>query len=313
MYRCTKTARYITVSGSILPGNRQALNDIDDVIDEVFDECEADRAEGKDNGKEKGKRGSPHEPREPTPEGELTEKLIEMLSIPNLGAGVKHGEYPSRSELMFGFVCRCLRGRIPDETIAQACLDVSHTGRAIWQHCLDNGGAEYIARQIAHARNIIAASWEIDHKGNIKTNSQHNIRVALARMGVALSYNVFTDQYIIRMDGVEDIINDAVCDDLWASIDRRFKVLFQHELYKRIIATVAREHSFHPIKDYLGSLKWDGKKEDRQLAGPVLRGRGYRIQPQGRRNRAGRRGQEDNEFGLQVRRNPDPRRYSRRR
>ncbi len=46
VYRCTETARYITVSGSVLPGHDGPLLNLDSVIDLVYERCEARRANG---------------------------------------------------------------------------------------------------------------------------------------------------------------------------------------------------------------------------------------------------------------------------
>ena len=79
-------------------------------------------------------------------------------------------------------------------------------------------------------------------------------------MGAELSYNVFTDQYVIEMNATKKIVNDAAVDDLWAAIDRKFNVMFDDALFYKVVKIVAREKSFHPVKDHLLELKWDGKK-----------------------------------------------------
>lgn len=77
-----------------------------------------------------------------------------------IGAGKAHAGYPSRSELAFAFISEALRARISTKRIVKACLDDGHRGHAIYEHCTDNGGENYVERQIDHARAIVRESSE---------------------------------------------------------------------------------------------------------------------------------------------------------
>ena len=60
----------------------------------------------------------------------------------------------TRSALMFAFVTMALR-KVNSDVIVRACLDPAHRGHAIYEHCMEKGGAEYLERQIDRARDEI--------------------------------------------------------------------------------------------------------------------------------------------------------------
>jgi putative DNA primase/helicase len=68
-----------------------------------------------------------------------------MLFVPGAGS------YPSRSELLFAFLTSALRARVSPAVILAGCLDSRYASGGIYQHVEENGGADYIARQIKKA------------------------------------------------------------------------------------------------------------------------------------------------------------------
>ena len=85
---------------------------------------------------------------------ELSQSLRALLYIPDPGAGNPAGGYEDRSALMFAFVTMALR-KVNGNVIVRACLDPAHRGHAIYEHCIEKGGAEYLERQIDRAREEI--------------------------------------------------------------------------------------------------------------------------------------------------------------
>ena len=78
--------------------------------------------------------------------------LVGLLYIPNAGAGEPHAGYATRSELTFAFITSALRAGITGKTITAACLDETYRGCAIFEHCKQNGGRQYVLRQGKSAR-----------------------------------------------------------------------------------------------------------------------------------------------------------------
>jgi putative DNA primase/helicase len=143
--------RFITVTGDHLDGTPDELADITGVIDEVLAGLP----------RHKPKRAE-HEapPGDDSTDEELPPSLTLRLFIPNEGAGKPHAGYPSRSELMFAFIADAIRAKVGAKRIAMACLDPTHDGCAIYEHCHDNGGEQYVTRQIEQARERVRVAHE---------------------------------------------------------------------------------------------------------------------------------------------------------
>ena len=87
------------------------------------------------------------------------------------------------------------------------------------------------------------------------------IRHAPEWQGV-LKYNEFA----LRVHGVKDPPFGKLTSDVWTDQQDRLtaewlqhkQILVGLETAGQAVQTVAMEHSFHPVRDYLGSLVWDG-------------------------------------------------------
>jgi hypothetical protein len=140
-----KLGRYVTVTGNHLAGTPNELNDITDLIEATVAELEKANA-----------KAAQHDEAEEDDDGEeLPASLTARLFIPDGGAGKRHGDYATRSELLIAFITDCLRARVGAKRIVRACLDEAHRGHAVYEHCRDNGGRDYVLRQIERARGLI--------------------------------------------------------------------------------------------------------------------------------------------------------------
>jgi putative DNA primase/helicase len=134
-----KATRYITVSGLI--HRDLALANIDSIVDAVVAEYDGERSE---NAQESA-----------TGSTDLPPMLESLLSI------VGSGAYQSRSELLFAFITAAIRAGVGDDAIIDACLDGSHQGCGIFEHCRENGGRSYVERQLARARERMSNDGEL--------------------------------------------------------------------------------------------------------------------------------------------------------
>jgi predicted P-loop ATPase len=88
--------------------------------------------------------------------------------------------------------------------------------------------------------------------------NEHNILVALRRLGVMLSYNRFADQMLVAgLEGFGPELDDHAVVSLRLTIDRQFGFLPNKDYFYDVLANAALANSFHPIFDYFDTLSWD--------------------------------------------------------
>lgn len=107
------------------------------------------------------------------------------------------------------------------------------------------------------------AAWE-----RFRTNndgrpypSQHNIRIALRRLGVTVSFNEFDGKtYVEGLEGFGPYLDDAALDRLWLTIDCEFHFRSSKEFFHTVVSDEARLNSKHPVREYLDGVqrRWDG-------------------------------------------------------
>jgi hypothetical protein len=251
------THRYVTVTGLQILGTPQQLNNIDAVVDEVYAEQEARRARTRRGGN--GAAGAVEgEAAEGSPA--LTKEMVTLLKFADAGAGQPHGGYDDRSSLTYALVIKAVRRRVPYETIIAACLDEAYRGCAIFNHCRENGGREYVVRQIQHAREDLTTEdgFEADSRGRAISKSQRNVRRALKLLEVELKNDAFHDRILV--DGFEDhtLVDDPTLEKMWLKVDERFRLQPPLDFFRIVVSDAARRKTFHPVRDYLNGLTWDG-------------------------------------------------------
>ncbi len=88
--------------------------------------------------------------------------------------------------------------------------------------------------------------------------NRYNIALALDKLGISLSCNQLTDT--IEISGLEgfgqfsDLAVNRMRYELWEQ--EGLKV--QKEAFYDFVADIAQQNAYHPIKDYLNDLTWDG-------------------------------------------------------
>jgi len=114
--------------------------------------------------------------------------------LPPMLASMLHvagsGEYKSRSELLFAFVTSALRNGIDESLLIASCLDEKYRGHGIFEHVSENGGEDYIKKQIENALNEAPTRGE---KAIIRCHVglRHQITDQMERALIAAGCNVF--------------------------------------------------------------------------------------------------------------------------
>ena len=62
---------------------------------------------------------------------------------------------------------------------------------------------------------------------------------------------------ISGLDG-HDLLDDAAVEALWLLIDEQFKFLPPYDFFLTVVQVLARRNGFHPVREYLDGLTWDG-------------------------------------------------------
>ncbi|WP_271552941.1 virulence-associated E family protein [Bradyrhizobium sp. CCBAU 45394] len=201
--------------------------------------------------KKKNKQGKSRQSQ--TRSNELPRRLINMLHVAGAGA------YQSRSEALFAFNIGALRAGTDQHAILAALLDDKYAGCGIYQHIAENGGEDYARRQIARALDKIrTTTFERDDKSKIILRSQKNILTALDSLGITLRHNTFDGRMtVLGLDGFE-ILNDAAINRLWLQVEEQFKFLPPNDFFLIVVTDAALRNSFHPVREYLNRLEWDG-------------------------------------------------------
>ena len=85
----------------------------------------------------------------------------------------------------------------------------------------------------------------------IVARSGHNVRVALEKMGIAVSHDEFADLTIIEgLDGFGPALDDAALHRVMLEIERRFYFLPQKDTAHMVLEDEASNRRFHPVRQY---------------------------------------------------------------
>ena len=196
---------------------------------------------------------------------------LEGLGVPDrLKVIIAQGRHPdepakkdddSRSAWLFDVCCNLIRADIPDEVIFGVITDPRWK---ISESVLDKGrdAKSYAIRQIASAHEMIAKDerpFQLGQTGKL-LNNQFNTRLALHKLGVRLSYDEFADRLVIHgLPGHGPVLQDSTVAELWLQVDERFEMPVPKERFWTIVENEARRNPYHPVRDYLNELVWDGK------------------------------------------------------
>ena len=95
--------------------------------------------------------------------------------------------------------------------------------------------------------------------GQILKGHPENIRHAVQALGVSLRLNQFSVQTdVAGLDGHGPELNDSGAVRLRLLIHEAYGFLPTQELFEQVLIDMAHANRFHPVRDYLECLKWDG-------------------------------------------------------
>jgi hypothetical protein len=122
---------------------------------------------------------------------------------------------------------------------------------------LGDGGKATLARideWLGHGLDFVRTA-----RGNPIPDHQENVRRALRLLEVELKYDTFAERATITIGtGQERVADDATLNALWLQIDRDYGFRPTKDFFHDVAIDVARENAWHPVRDWLDELKWDG-------------------------------------------------------
>ncbi len=101
------------------------------------------------------------------------------------------------------------------------------------------------------------SDFSVNEKGKIFADSQENIRVALDKLNISMSYNLFSQKMYMQNGGPPQLFEDKIAIPVWLQIDERFKFRPSQHFFEQVIKDAAWKNTYHPVTDYLNTLKWD--------------------------------------------------------
>jgi len=104
----------------------------------------------------------------------------------------------------------------------------------------------------------VTEQFKVNDAGQILKN-EGNVLLAMKWAQVALTYDEFADRYFVQgLPGYGPWLTDHALDELYLLIQREFHFKPSKDDFDRIVLAAARRQRFHPVKQYLDSLEWDG-------------------------------------------------------
>jgi hypothetical protein len=163
-----------------------------------------------------------------------------------------------RSRALWAVLCTMVRCNWSISEMEASALDKNNK---LSEHVYDqNQPAKYIKKQVEKAKEQAGGEF-VFGKNGAPVPSQENVRVALGKLDVRLSYDEFSRRHIIEgPDGLPARrLEDREFNNIYLRIAREFDFRPSVDIFKMMVMDECYEKSFHPLKEYLDQLRWDGK------------------------------------------------------
>lgn len=97
-------------------------------------------------------------------------------------------------------------------------------------------------------------------EGQVVRFHPQNIRIALQGLGAVVRQNDFTGApQIFGIDGLMGELTDAAATRIRFLIGETYCFLPPKELFEDVLIDVAHQNRFHPVREWLDALQWDGR------------------------------------------------------
>ena len=185
--------------------------------------------------------------------------LIQTGDDPSAPRGTDKARFGSRSEALWRAINELLRLGFDDETIAGLILNPE---LGISESVLDKPSpTKYASRQVAKAREGLSIFPDVTPVGRPRATLP-NTKLALIKLGIECRFDEFKLRYEINGHQIEQFVgevSDPALLRLRELIYENYKFDPNTETVLTAVQTLANHARFHPVRDYLDGLIWDGK------------------------------------------------------
>lgn len=168
----------------------------------------------------------------------------------------------SRSEFLFAVCCALVKAGATDTLIRSIITDPAYK---ISESVLDKGrsASRYAERQISQARKRVGAdSQDFVRSGDSQKAlpTRGNIRLALEKLCVTVAYDEFARRVVVTDVGSERFVyfDDMRLTKLYLDVIDVLGTKIGKDFFHDVVNDAAFDNKFHPVRDYLDELEWDG-------------------------------------------------------
>lgn len=189
----------------------------------------------------------------------FTRTLIELGDDPERPRDKPGARFRSRSEAVFRVSCDLARAGCPVDVVAGVLINPAFgIARSVLEK---RKPIHYALRQARSALATVSDGWpDCDKHGGLKVTMRNTV-VALQRLGFTFSHDLFRHRKVVNgaiLDDHEGEISDDACAMLRAFIIEAFGFDPKAENVRDAVTQLCLEHTFHPIRQMLDALIWDG-------------------------------------------------------
>lgn len=189
----------------------------------------------------------------------VTRTLIELGDDPERPRDKPGARFRSRSEAVFRAACDLGRAGCSEAMIAGVLINPAFgIARSVLEK---RKPVHYALRQARSALAAVSDGWpDCDKQGNLKVTMRNTV-VALQRLGFTFSHDLFRHRKVVNgamLDDHEGDISDDACALLRKFIIEAFGFDPKAENVRDAVTQLCLEHTFHPIRQMLDALAWDG-------------------------------------------------------
>lgn len=190
---------------------------------------------------------------------EATRQLVLHGDDAERPMGTEQPRFRSRSEAVFRVACDLARAGCAEDVIAGILINPEY---AISASVLDKKAPQRYALKQAHsAWATIENGWPDVRRDGNPAPTMRNAAIALQRLGLTFVHDLFRHRKVVNGSMLaehEGEISDDACALLRSAIIDTFNFDPKAENVRDAVTQLCLEHTFHPIREMLNTLVWDG-------------------------------------------------------